>query len=64
MSQLDERICQAPAEWNLPLADVIDTADVIRIALKSWEIDSPELLLGLTKLVMERHDKVTSYHPY
>jgi hypothetical protein len=64
MSQLDERISYAPPAWAVPLADVIDTADIIHIALKSWKIDSPELLLGLTKLVIERYDKATPKQPY
>jgi hypothetical protein len=64
MSQLDNRISQAPQEWAVPLADVIDTADVVYIALKTWKIDSPELLLGLTKLVIERHDKANPKQPY
>ena len=46
-----------PEEWRGPLADVVDTADAVRLALKDWEIDDSALLLGLTRLVLERHDK-------
>lgn len=63
MSLLDDRISYVPQEWAVPLASVIDTASVIRIALKEWKIDNPELLLGLTKLVLERHDKVIQNNP-
>lgn len=64
MSQLDEHISHVPQEWATPLASVIDSASVILIALKEWKIDSPELLLGLTKLVIEEHDKFIVKRPY
>ena len=58
--RFDQRISNTPLEWQQPLADVIDTADAIRLALLDWEIDSPELLLGLTKLALDRHDAAHS----
>ena len=54
--RFDTRISNTPDEWRQPLVDVVDTADAIRLALQDWEIDSPELLVGLTKLALERYD--------
>lgn len=59
-SAFDRRINNTPSEWSGPLTEVVDTADAIRLALKDWGIDSPELILGLTKLVLDRHD---AQHP-
>lgn len=56
MQHFDRRIDQTPHEWRGPLVEVIDTADAIRLALKDWNIESPELLLGLTALALERYD--------
>ena len=55
-SAFDARINNTPHEWRGPLTEVVDTADAIRLALRDWEIESPELLLGLTKLALERYD--------
>jgi len=55
-SAFDRRIDNTPHEWRAPLTEVVDTADAVRLALKDWEIDSPELILGLTKLVLDRCD--------
>ena len=52
----DRRIQNLTNDWSKPLVDVVDTADAIRLALKDWEIDSPDLILGLTKLALERYD--------
>ncbi len=52
----DRRINNTPANWRGPLTEVVDTADAIRLALKDWDINSPELLLGLTKLALDRYD--------
>ena len=47
-----------PPEWQDPLLDVYDTAGAIRVALDEWGLNySPQLLLGLTRLVLERHDR-------
>lgn len=54
--RFDTRIGHTPQEWRQPLVDVVDTADAIRLALQDWEIDSPELLVGLTRLALERFD--------
>ena len=56
LSPFDRRIDSLPYQWRGPLVEVVDTADAIRLALKDWEIDSPELLLGLTKLTLDRYD--------
>ena len=55
-SAFDRRIDNTPSEWCAPLSEVVDTADAIRLALQDWEVDSPELILGLTKLVLDRYD--------
>ena len=46
----------ADHQWIKPIVDVVDTAHIVRMALKDWEIDDTELLLGLTKLVIQRHE--------
>jgi hypothetical protein len=56
-TRLDSRLSNTPIEWSKPLAEVIDTASTVRLALDTWGINSPELLLGLTELVLKRHDK-------
>ena len=56
-NRFDRRVNNIPDGWSSPLVEVVDTADTIRLALEDWEIDSPELILGLTKLVLDRHDK-------
>jgi hypothetical protein len=55
-SAFDCRIDNLPYQWRGPLVEVVDTADAIRLALKDWGMDSPELLLGLTKLALQRYD--------
>ena len=55
-NRFDCRIDNTPGEWQRPLTDVIDTADAVRLAIKDWGIESPELLLGLTQLVLNRFD--------
>ncbi len=56
-TRFERRALNCPPEWRDPLIDVVDTADAIRIALDEWEIHDPQLLLGLTRLVLERHDR-------
>ena len=56
-SAFDRRIDNTPADWRGPLTEVVDTADAIRLALKDWDINDPALLLGLTKLALERYDR-------
>ena len=36
---------------------VFDTASTIQIGLQDLDLDSPELVLGLTRLVFERQDR-------
>ena len=62
-SHFERRMDHTPEEWRGPLADVVDTADAVRLALKDWEIDDSALLLGLTRLVLERHDKQADAQP-
>jgi hypothetical protein len=51
------RLKQVPADLLDHLVIVFDTADTIRIGLEDLGIDSPELVLGLTRLVFERQDR-------
>ena len=55
-SAFDRRIDNTPSHWRGPLTEVVDTADAIRLALQDWDINSPELILGLTKLALDRYD--------
>jgi hypothetical protein len=55
-NRFDRRIDNTPCEWQGPLTDVVDTADAVRLAMEDWGIGSPELLLGLTQLVLHRFD--------
>jgi hypothetical protein len=52
----DKHLATIPLEWRFPIVEVIDTANVVRLAMKDWELESPELLLGLTQLVLNRLD--------
>jgi hypothetical protein len=56
LTAFDRRIDQIPFSWRGPIVDVVDTADTIHLKLEELGIDSPELLLGLTRLAMERYD--------
>lgn len=60
-TRFDRRIDNTPADWRGPTVDVIDTATAVRMALEDWGVENPaatcpELLLGLTQLVLARHD--------
>jgi hypothetical protein len=55
-NRFDSRIKNTSCEWQGPLVEVIDTADAVRLAMEDWGIESPELLLGLTQLVLHRFD--------
>lgn len=55
-SNADHFLTSLPSEWSHPSSEVIDTAKTIHLYLKEWDINSPELLLGLTELALKRHD--------
>jgi len=55
-STADHFLTILPSEWIHPSAEVIDTAKTVHLFLKEWDINSPELLLGLTELILKRHD--------
>lgn len=42
--------------WYDDLSEIADTAETMQLWMEDHDIDSPELLLGLTRLVVERHD--------
>lgn len=59
MNYFDQRIENAPHEWKIHLVDIMDTFDSVSLFFESEEkakLYSPELALGLTKLVVERRD--------
>lgn len=65
MDQLTDfnlRILNTPEEWKQPLIDIIDTMSAISVGIRSEPgiinpaLECPDLLLGLTKMVIERHD--------
>ena len=56
----DNRVQNVPHEWRGPLVDVMDTFECVCIyfdAKRSKELFSPELALGLTRLIIELHAK-------
>lgn len=60
-TRFNRRIDRTPANWRGPTVDVIDTATAVRMALQDWGVENPattcpELLLGLTQLVLARYD--------
>lgn len=53
LTRTDEKITRAPWEWRQPLADVLDTAEIVATWCK--ENDVPlTLIADLTRLVVER----------
>lgn len=48
---------KAPAEWLSPTTQVMCTADLVVLGIQSMDLEpDPALVLGLTKLVLDRHD--------
>jgi len=59
-SKFDRFIEHVPLHKRGPMVDVVDTAHYIRYALEDWGIPKAaqgELLVGLTRLVLELHAK-------
>ena len=55
----DRRVHILPHEWKGPSVDVMDTFKTVSRYFSDEETSklySPELALGLTKLILERHD--------
>jgi len=56
-----KRLEHVPREWFVPLTEVVDTVELVKRGLQANDIDpDPALVLGLTKLVLERHDHQAS----
>ena len=55
--KFDLHMQHVPDRFKDPTVEVIDTADSVRIWLTEFNLLTPELLLELTKLVLERADK-------
>jgi hypothetical protein len=55
-NDFDRRIDLTPEPWKGALVDVIDTADAVALGIReSLKMEpTPELLVGLTRLVLER----------
>jgi len=52
---------QVPQDWHTPLTEVLSTTELVKRGLQANDIDpDPALVLGLTKLVLERHDHQAS----
>ena len=56
-TNFDDRLRQVPDDLLDHLVIVFDTADTIRVGLQDLGVNSPELVLGLTRLVFERKDR-------
>jgi|TARA_B100000035_G_scaffold6124_1_gene5365 hypothetical protein len=59
VSNFNRRIEVTPDEWRQVLVDVMDTFDSVSLYFEQDDkakFYSPELALGLTRLVIERHD--------
>lgn len=62
-NNFDRHLAHVPYQWKDPLVDVVDTAEAIMRALKDWELDkSPELIVGLTRLALEREQVLHERH--
>ena len=56
----DSRVQNVPQEWRGPLVEVMDTFECVSIYFQSEgneKLYSPELALGLTRLIIELHAK-------
>ena len=62
-NNFDRHLTHVPHQWKDPLVDVVDTAEAIMHALKDWGLDkSPELIVGLTRLALEREKVLHERH--
>lgn len=60
----DRRLQHLPHGWRGALVDVLDTAETVRLRLAEWGMqDDPAALVGLTRLVLERHDQASNNTP-
>ena len=59
LTLFDRRVEVLPNEWKGPSVEVMDTFETVSRYFSDEETSSlysPELALGLTKLILERHD--------
>jgi hypothetical protein len=59
--KLLESLNKFAPQWSQPLVDVIDTASHVRTGIQQWLLDeepSDELVIGLTRLVLERETEL------
>lgn len=54
--KFDFHMQQVPDRFKDPTVEVMDTADSVRIWLTEFNLLTPELLLELTKLILDRVD--------
>jgi hypothetical protein len=59
-ADFDFKLGQVPISWQQPIADVIDTFDVVQVGLKSIGIDDPFVVTKAVELVIDRHDRLTA----
>jgi hypothetical protein len=53
--KFDRILAEIPADKKESLVTVLDTADLVRVHLENWgKSPSPDLILGLTKLILDR----------
>jgi len=60
LTPFDRRVHLAPEEWKGPLVDVMDSFESVCLYLKDADCSfpvTPELALGLTKLVLNQKTK-------
>jgi len=61
----DRRIQNVPYDWKGPLVEVLDTAQTVEMGIQC-QLDTPptaELIVGLTRLVMEEKARQDAKHP-
>ena len=54
LSSFDIRIQNTPEPFKSAQVEVADTAEAMWLAMEQWGLKDPALLLGLTRLAMER----------
>jgi len=53
MNKFANRLANVPDVWKGPLVDVLDTLETVKMYLEEQDCCTPELLLGVTELVLK-----------
>ena len=59
VDRFERRLDFLPSGWKSPFVEVMDTFETVSMFFESDDKDklySPELALGLTKIILDRHD--------